>query len=281
MKPDPNGARGGAGRADDAPGLRDQLAATWAAARGLLQSHIELAKAEFGEIMDEVKRMSVLVGVAVGMLVFVGMLLPIGLTLFFGEWLFGSMGWGVLHGTLLSVAIAIAAVLIALGVGGGAIARDFLVAAVLGILVGVGLALNFPNQAWAAVGDEFATGIAADVRPLVVGTAVVAAIGALLGLLAGAAGGGGGGAIAGLVGGALLGAIVGALSAITYSIEVAAGIGVTVWLLAWVVLMGMSVARRGIDGEALKARFWPSQTIDTTKETIEWVREQTPLGPRS
>jgi hypothetical protein len=41
------------------------------------------------------------------------------------------------------------------------------------------------------------------------------------------------------------------------------------------------VAREGIDGDALKARFWPDETITTTKETIEWVRERTPLGPRS
>ena len=33
--------------------------------------------------------------------------------------------------------------------------------------------------------------------------------------------------------------------------------------------------------DSLKARFTPSQTIETTKETIEWVREQTPLGRKS
>jgi hypothetical protein len=40
------------------------------------------------------------------------------------------------------------------------------------------------------------------------------------------------------------------------------------------------MVRQGFDGEALKARFWPTQTIETTKETIEWLREQRPLGPR-
>ena len=42
--------------------------------------------------------------------------------------------------------------------------------------------------------------------------------------------------------------------------------------------MGLAVSRSGIAGEALKARFYPSTTIDTTKETIEWVRSRTPLG---
>jgi hypothetical protein len=45
--------------------------------------------------------------------------------------------------------------------------------------------------------------------------------------------------------------------------------------------MGAAVARRGVDTDALKARFIPTATIETTKETIEWVREQTPLGRKS
>ena len=44
--------------------------------------------------------------------------------------------------------------------------------------------------------------------------------------------------------------------------------------------MGAGVAREGIDMDVLKARFWPRETIETTKETIEWVRKRTPLGPR-
>ena len=43
----------------------------------------------------------------------------------------------------------------------------------------------------------------------------------------------------------------------------------------------MIVFRNGIDKEKLRARFVPDQTIETTKETIEWVREQMPLGRKS
>jgi hypothetical protein len=32
--------------------------------------------------------------------------------------------------------------------------------------------------------------------------------------------------------------------------------------------------------EALKARFYPEQTIVTTKETLEWLQEQAPMGPK-
>ena len=34
--------------------------------------------------------------------------------MFLGEWLFGSIGWGVLHGSLFFVALALTAVMVAL-----------------------------------------------------------------------------------------------------------------------------------------------------------------------
>ena len=77
---------------------------------GLIKSHTELAKAELAEIVDELKRLALVIGLALGLMLFVGMLIPIGLTLFFGEWLFGSMGWGILHGTEFSLALIVAAI---------------------------------------------------------------------------------------------------------------------------------------------------------------------------
>ena len=63
--------------------------------------------------------------------------------------------------------------------------------------------------------------------------------------------------------------------------QVAGAIGLLTLFITWPILMGLGVARNGIDTDALKARFYPSQTIETTKETIEWVRERTPLGRKS
>lgn len=63
--------------------------------------------------------------------------------------------------------------------------------------------------------------------------------------------------------------------------QVAAALGIFTLLITWPILMGLGVSRNGIDTDALKARFYPSQTIETTKETIEWVRERTPLGRKS
>lgn len=63
--------------------------------------------------------------------------------------------------------------------------------------------------------------------------------------------------------------------------QIGVGLGLFTLLAAWPVLAGVGVARSGIDTAAIKARFYPSQTIETTKETIEWVRERTPLGRKS
>ena len=85
-------------------------------------------------------------------------------------------------------------------------------------------------------------------------------LGALVGLIVGivvassmsAAGGGRFAAIVGLV---VLGTALGAFTAITFGPQVGAALGVTVGYVAWMALMGVDVARTGIDVEALKNRF--------------------------
>ena len=42
--------------------------------------------------------------------------------------------------------------------------------------------------------------------------------------------------------------------------------------------MGLDVRRTGIDVEALKDRFTPTQTIKTSKETLEWLQKRMPPG---
>jgi len=36
--------------------------------------------------------------------------------------------------------------------------------------------------------------------------------------------------------------------------------------------------RHGVDTEQLKDRFYPSQTIETSKETLEWLQTRMPPG---
>ena len=265
-----------AGGEGETPGLKEQLFATRDAARGLVSAHIDLAKAEIGDTLDEVKRIAVLAGIAFAVLLLAGLLLPIGLALFLGETLFGSIGWGVLHGTLLLVDIGLACVLLVVANARG-IGAAFLVAVVVGVIVGVVLGLDLTNRGWTLVGDQVAGNIAAGDRPLFVAAGSLAAIGAILGFIAGIRGGLGA-AIFGLIAGAIVGALLGALTAVALGPRVGAAIGVAVALLVWPAAMGLRVARQGVDGEEFMSRFWPETTIETTKETIEWVRRRMPLG---
>ncbi len=275
---DPSATRASAG---EPPGLREQLGETVDAARRLLTAHVELARAELGEIASEAGRVALLTGLVLGALLSMAMLLAIGGALFLGEWLFGSMGWGLVDGALFLVGVAVAAAALAVGFGADRLVRDLAIAIVLGVLVGVVLGLGLLNLAWTRLGEQFVPTLSPDIRTIVVGAFVVGVIGALLGVYGGARSGGMGGAIGGLVGGAIVGALLGAFTAITFGPRLGAALGVTTALLAWPVLMAIDVSRRGVDVDALQERFYPSQTIDTTKETIEWVRAQTPLGPKS
>ena len=267
---------------DTPPGLRGQATATRDALLGLIRAHADLAKAEASEIGGEVKRAAALGGVALACAVLLGFLLPIGLALFIGEWLFGSIGWGLFHATLLLIAVAVFAILLALRVPG--LARDLLVAVVIGAVIALLLGSGLPNELWRRIGDAAALGDPSW-RPLAFGMLVLGIVGGLLGLSLGIRGGGAGlavgGLVGGLVGGAALGAVLGAFSAITFGWRVGIALGVAAALAGWPVLMGVSVSRSGIDMETLKARFWPQATIDMTKETIEWAKARMPRGRRS
>lgn len=262
------------------PGLREQVASTIGAARGMVDAHVALAKAEFEEIGDEVKRVAALGGMAAGIFVFLGFFFPIGLLLFLGEWLFGSIGWGVLLFTTLGVAVALTAIVVALGVPGSSIGRAIVVSFGLAIILGVILGLAFTNEGWTRLGDAVFPNVEVGVRPLVTAMAFSAAVVGILGLVLGARAGGAGGAFAGLISGALAGVVLGAITAIRFGSGPGVALGIFVAVIVWIALVAIALMRHGVDGDALKARFWPSQTIDTTKETIEWVRERTPLGPR-
>lgn len=170
-----------------------------------------------------------------------------------------------------------AAVLVAVRVPG--LIVDMAIAAAVGAVLGLVFGFDLPNALWRALGDAASLGDAAW-RPLAVGALVLGVVGGVAGLVAGIRTGGGA-PIAGLVGGIVLGGLLGAFTAITFGVQAGAALGVTAGLIAWPSLMGGRAARQGIDTEALKARFWPQATIDTTMETIEWAKARNPLGPRS
>lgn len=277
-------ARSSKPAAGDPPGLRAQLGATIGAGRRLLQAHIDLAKAEMSEIAGSVGRMIGLFAGAFALVLFAGLLLAIGGMLFLGEWLFGSIGWGVLLGTMLLIDLAIAAVLMALDVSSKRVGMAFTIGALAGIAVGLVLGLDLTHRGWQALGDAVAPQFDAAQRTTNLAVGSLAVIGALVGLIAAARGGVGGriGTIlVAAVGGAVVGAVVGWLTSVTIPAQVGAAIGVFVALVVWPVMAGLDVMRAGIDGEQIAKKFKPEQTIELTKETIEWVRARTPLVPKS
>ncbi len=255
-----------------------QLLATRDAAMALGRAHIDLGKSELGAIAGEIGRLAALVGLAIAALILAGLLVGIGTALFLGEWLLGSMGWGVLHGFLLLTGIAVAALLLAVDVDGGRIGRSFLGAVILAVVVGVALGLQLPNEAYAAMGESARLNITEGERPLVVGLLFGALVGALIGFAAAIRIGSAGARVGAIVGLTVLGLLAGAVSAITFSPQVGAAVGITLGYLAWIALMGIDIARRGVDFEDMKNRFYPTQSIETGKETLEWLQNRMPPG---
>jgi hypothetical protein len=259
--------------------LREQIKATRDAVLVLVLAHVELARTEAGAIAGQVGRVAALGALALVLVIFAVFLFVIGVSLSIGEWLLGSMGWGVVHGVLLFLSVAMTAILVGVGVTGRRIGRSLAAAIVIGIVVGVVLGLDLLNQLYAAIGEAANVAVDPGTRPLVVGVL----LGGLIGLLAGivtavrmtATGGGRFVALAGLT---VLGVAVGAFTAITFVPQVGAGLGITAGYLAWMTLMALDVRRTGIDVAALKNRFTPVQTIQTSKETLEWLQKRMPPG---
>ncbi|HEX5240216.1 MAG TPA: hypothetical protein VFW20_04385 [Candidatus Limnocylindrales bacterium] len=265
---------------EQAPGLRAQLGATIEAAKRLLRAHVDLARAEAGEILDAAKRLVAFGALALGLVLVVAQLVLIGGLLFLGEWLFGSIGWGVLLGALLLLDVALVAVLAAIDIPVRNLGGAFVIGAIVGVVVGVVLALDLTHRGWSSLGDSVLTSVDPAWRATAIAVIVLAIVGAVLGLIAGARRGGGA-AIGSAIGLAILGAIIGLLTAISIPVQVGAALGVLVALIIWPAITGVGAARHGIDGEALKAKFTPDETIGETKETIEWVRARLPLAPKS
>lgn len=267
--------------------MRAQLGATRDAFRRLFDAHLDLAKAEMSQIGGAVAQLAGLVGCAVALVVFAGIMLVLGTALFLGEWLFGSLGWGVLHSVLFFTALALTAVLVGLAFSPVRLFLWFLLSFALGIVVALVLGFDVFNQIYGAIGNAVLPGVSEADRPLVTGVLLLGLIGLVLALVAyfGVAGTSGFRERPGqatftlllmLLVGFLYGAFLGALTAITYAWRPAFGLGLSVGYLLWIVFLVADLARTGIDQEALKERFYPSRTIDTTKETLEWLQKRMP-----
>lgn len=271
-EPPPSSGRGTPPRA---PGLVDQLRRTIAAGRRLVDAHLGLAKAELSTILADAQQVALQAGIALALVVFVGVLVPVGTTLFVGEWLFGSIGWGVLHGAELSIALAVLLVLGALDVPRPFLVRMLAVAVAIGGVVGAAFGLAATNYAWTSLGDAILPGIEPGVRPLVTAILVsgiaLGVVGLIVGARTAAPSDRVGAAFGGLLAGVLAGVAPGAFTAIAFAPEVGIAIGVAVTLALWPALS--AAVLRDYDWEQLQTRFYPSATIETTQETIAWLQQ--------
>ena len=284
------GTGGPTGGSEPLPGLREQIGRLVGAIRELGRAHWSLLRAEIDDILDEVKRIALLAGMAVALLLFLAGLSTIGLTLFLGEWLFGSIGWGIVHGTLLVLALVLSLGLLALDAPSSLVTRSLLGGLVIGVVVGVVLGFNVPRHLAEWGSDQLRAGPLPNLDPgwgpAVVGVVVGAIVLGIILLAAGARAGGGAGGIGGLVGGAVLGALVGWwLGGLTFSAQGAAALALCAWFAGWMALMGAGALRAGIDPVARFKRLWPQQSYDAAMETrawaeAEWAKRRGRLGNR-
>jgi hypothetical protein len=274
-----------------APGLGEQFGRTRSALFGLVGAHLRLAQAEIGEIAGEAKRAAALIGAAFGLLFIAGMLASIGTILWLDQWIFGSIGWGALHGTEVLLAVAVTLALMIVPASAGRIGLSVFVGLVAGAAIGLLLGLNLTNQGWGWVADHYFSGLtwppdghqmAVVDRPIATAVIVLSEVFGVLAFFFALIVGRGAirrilNAIGAGIAAAVVGAFLGAITGVPVSWNIAIAVGLATGLLVWPVLAAILVLTH-IDMDALKKRFVPEQTIETTKETIEWVREQLPLA---
>jgi NADH:ubiquinone oxidoreductase subunit 6 (subunit J) len=230
------------------------------------------------EIGEQVKQIAAFVGGIVVLALYAVSLLAIGGTLFLGEWLFGSIGWGVLHGVLLAVGIIVSLALLIIEAPRPLLTRPLAWGVGVGIVTTLVLGFNVPRNLseWAA-DLVISRGVALDPQyaPAVVAMVVFALVFAIVGLYLGARSEGGLGAIQGLVVGALVGALFGLLfGGLVFSWQPAAAIGVTVGLIVWIALMGWRASKANLDPQARFEKLWPRETYATALETKAWLEEE-------
>jgi hypothetical protein len=166
------------------PGLREQAARTYASGRRLVDAHVALGKAELAVILEDAKRVAALVGLALAFVLYIGLLVSVGMALFLGEWIFGSIGWGVLHGALLSAFLITAMALILVEAPRYCLARGFGWGIALGLVTSLVLGSNACRQAatWAA--DQLRAGpfpaLSVEWGPAIVGVVVGAIVLAII-----------------------------------------------------------------------------------------------------
>ncbi len=253
----------------------------------MLDAHITLLRAEL-EVAG--KELGIIAGLALGALVIALLvlgLLYIGGFLFISEWLFGSMGWGIIHGTLLGVAFI---GFVGLNLAGGSV-RAYGAGAAIGLGATVVLAAlllsNVGNEGGEAARRWISGGFQTEQLPfgeewlvLLTGIVIMAIIGGIVALIASwqaQAGHPFGLLMAGLFVGGFIGAIW--FPTRYQAADGVLGLTITIGLLTWIVAGAVLAARRGFDPEARYANLVPRESIAAFENTkaflsAEWERQK-------
>ena len=254
-----------------APGLGAQFGRTRAAFVGLFQAHLDLLKAELSEIVGQIKVMATAAGCALVIALMTGTLLYVGGFMFMGEWLFGSIGWGLAHGILMGLALIVVLVMAILG----ARRRAALISLFLALLVTIGVALLCGSNLASDAAASFARQLSSPFdSPGLVALLAGALIGAVLFALLLSRVGGRSGFVGGLFLGLILGMLVGWLIAgAPWTWPPAVGFAIVVGLIAWPIL-DVTLAWPGLDPAERFRKLYPQQSIDAAQETKAWLEEQ-------
>lgn len=260
------------------PGLREEIGQTRRALATLVRAHVDLLRAELGEIARRIALIAALGGVLFAIGLFLANLLLIGTLLFLGEWLFGSLGWGVLHGTLLGVGLLTAVALVLFSAPPRVILTSLLAAILAGVAVAVLLAFNVPRAA-AVAGTTAARTVLPQLDPFwapgIIGGLVLAIVLGLLGIVIGGRARGRRGAFVGGRAGAVVGAILGALlGMVTFSPHGGVATGIAVAGGLWPVLQVALARAAKIDPRARFEQLRPRETYETVVETRDWLERE-------
>jgi hypothetical protein len=256
---------------DLAPSLGEQLGRVRKSFGALVSAHVALLKAEISEIAGQIGKMATIGGIVFALLLTMFNMLYIGGFLFMGEWLFGSMGWGLAQGVLFAISLSVVLVLLMVGASVARALVSVLIAIVLFVLLAVVLGTNIAYDTAKAVGANLPFPI--NSAPAVGSLAGLVIGGLLFAILLGRAFGRGG-FIGGLVVGGLLGFIFGLpVGSAPWTWPPAWGFAFCLGLLLWP-LINFSLAWPALDVGAYFSRLYPKQTLETVTETREWLSNQ-------
>jgi hypothetical protein len=260
-----------AAKPDLEPSVLGQFGRTRSSFGRLISAHLGLLRAEISEIVGQLKMMATLGGIVLALLLTMANMLYIGGFLFIGEWLFGSIGWGLAHGTLFALGLALVLVLAIVGASRATAILSFAVATLLTIGLALLLGSNLAYTSAANVAAQLAAPVnSASAVAIIAGVVIVGVLFALM--LARV--GGRSGAVGGLVLGAFLGIILGFLiGAAPWTWPPAMGFAITVGLIAWPIV-NFVLAWPKLDVGARFSQLYPKQTIETVTETREWLENQ-------